>query len=220
MGSWLKKVDARVKILLFISSMASIFLAHSLKTLLGISLIFSALFISNGLQKNLLDTLKKYIPFLALSFLLWFLYSNTSRAAFILFRLLNIILSSILFITTTTFTEIAFALNSLGLGPKVTLLLALSFQMVKRFQKEFEIIKEAELSRGARFDKFPENVRNGAHLVLPLTVRGIEAAEKLNIAINLNGFPAQFPKKRLKIGVQEGKTIAFLILLLLVGWLG
>ena len=208
--SVIHNLDCRVKFVLLISLIASIFLINSIVyyAILLFSVFVMAYF--SKIYKSFTKRIKLFIPFSLISFLLWTIFYGNSNLkilnnAFINnhYIFANILLGvkmalrvfllfsiPLLFFMITSPSEIIYSLIKFGLPYKVAHFFGMALRMIYVMGEEYDRIKQAQMARGLEVDKgnLIKRIRNNVPIVIPLTLKGISLVDDLTIAMEMKGF--------------------------------
>ncbi len=208
--SVIHNLDCRVKFVLLISLVASIFLIDNI--VYYIILLFSVFVIAHfsKIYKPFIKRIKLFIPFSLISFLLWTIfYGNNNpnilnntfinshhifvniplgiKMALRVFLLFSI---PLLFFMVTSPSEIIYSLIKFGLPYKVAHFFGMALRMIYVMGDEYERIKQAQMARGLEVDKgnLIKRIKNNVPIIIPLTLKGISLVDDLTIAMEMKGF--------------------------------
>ncbi|HDJ89985.1 MAG TPA: energy-coupling factor transporter transmembrane protein EcfT, partial [Thermoprotei archaeon] len=91
---------------------------------------------------------------------------------------------------TTTIREFIISLTKMGIPYIASFTFGLAAQLIFSLSDEFEKIKNAQIARGLEVDRgnLFKRIKNYIPILIPFTVRSIELADEINLAINLKNF--------------------------------
>ncbi|WP_455277179.1 energy-coupling factor transporter transmembrane component T family protein [[Eubacterium] cellulosolvens] len=106
-------------------------------------------------------------------------------------RLLTMFFATILFITTTKDRDIVYGLRKLRIPFAACLMISLMFRAISIFMDDFNIVREAMMSKGTDFSKgnISERIRRYVYLIIPLIILMIKRTEEIAYAIEARGIP-------------------------------
>lgn len=243
-GSVLHKTDPRIKVILYMVYLITIFVVNCPPALF-------ALFIITGIQlivaKIPLDvtwsTLKPLLPLALFIFVInvftiklgdvvwtWKMLTVTdegiTRAVLMALRLVFLILStSVLLTLTTTPLKIADALESL-FGPlkvfrvpvhEASMMMSIALRFIPTLIEETDKIMKAQESRGANYDTgtFINRLKGYITVLIPLFVSSFKRAEDLAIAMDARCYRGGKNRTKLNPLKIDGKDIVVMILFLI-----
>ncbi len=183
-------------------SVALIVAAFSVTTLQGILVVTTVTLligVIGGIGNRVFKILKVAIPMLIMAFILWTFFSKYSLfyahgedaavefGLYMATRLVTLMLAPIIFISTTTPSELVASLESLRLPRALVFLVALTLRHIFSIAEEYRAIKEAQISRGLELDKgfLIRRIRNYIPVMIPLLIRSIEIADRVTLAMEL-----------------------------------
>ncbi len=228
-------LDPRVKILcliLFFICSVIINIIIQMFILTRILLLFS------GLSKSLLS-LKKILPLflilIVMTFILWIIFYKGEKeekiyifnnfyiykeamnySAFLTLRLLNMLLTGLLFLSITSYEDFSYGLFLLGMSYALSFTFLLSFKLVDSFINTAFLIVEAQKARGNDVTKgnIFKRIKDYTPLVIPLILTGIKKAQSLIVSLETRGFS---PKNKINLkGKYRMKIIDIISLFLTV----
>lgn len=160
-----------------------------LRRLLAFILLIGLIQILFTLQGTVLFYL---IPYLAPGFGPFFPITTRGLAnAFnITFRLINIVLASVLFVTTTDPSRFAAALTSIGIPYRYSYTLVLALRLVPLFDEESNTVQSAQRARGIPIDQgllrsFFTRIK---YTFIPLIFAALGRVDALTLAMDGRGF--------------------------------
>lgn len=125
----------------------------------------------------------------------WGRYSLTAEQ---LFYQLNVTLKyfvvlpiALLFIATTSPSEFASSLNSIGVPYRAAYAVSLTLRYIPDVQRDYREISQAQQARGidtSRNATFGQRVRNISAILIPLLLASLERIETISTAMELRGF--------------------------------
>lgn len=214
--SIIHKLDARIKIINLFILISSIIISSSIKSYFFISLIILALvFISKIPFKNIFYSIKKLWMFFIVIILMNSLFYENGEflVSFWIFRIsklglwqgvkviLNIVIIMILsniLTGSTSPVKITDAIGSLLKPLKIfqipiediAMIISIAIQFIPTLIDEVEVIKKAQISRGARFESkhITERAKSFLPLVIPIFISAFRRADELSIAMEARGY--------------------------------
>ena len=213
--SIIHKLDARTKLILSSTFILLAFIFNHPLFLFILFLFSICLCYIAKVHKEVFVKTFALFPLILLSFFLWsFFYKpsyisstqttdivislgplNTTTKALMYglampFRIVVVLISSILFLMTTKLSDFIYALKKLGLPYTWAFTFGLSTRLVSTIGNEFTTIKQAQASRGLETEKGGLVRRIKAHIpiVVPLTMKGLEFSDQLGMSMSLKGF--------------------------------
>jgi energy-coupling factor transport system permease protein len=244
--SKLHNLDPRAKLLLCITIILLSFLLTHPLVLLCIFLFVLSLSVIGKIHKEFFKRIKLLASVLIVAFILWsFLYKTSvfvsKQQSEIIFefagikldmlgllygitmplRILIMIGTPLLFFMTTTFSDMILGLVKLRVPYSIAFIFGLSAKLIFSLGKEFENIKNAQMSRGLEIDKgnLFKRIRNYIPVLIPFTTRSLEISEQISIALDLKGFDVnkKIFYRQLRLTKSDWCVIIFSITALLIG---
>jgi energy-coupling factor transport system permease protein len=137
-------------------------------------------------------------------------------------RFVSVVLLSYLFVLTTEPNELAFALMSAGLPYRYGFTLITALRMVPMFEEEGQIVYDAQLARGVRYDAGRRHsprryMRLARQFFLPLLVSALGKADAL--AVSMEGrcfgrYPTRTFLRQVHWHWRDGVALAGLVVVL------
>ena len=231
-NSVLHRMDPRIKVILFILYMVTIFLADKPVTMLA---TFSVVLFLSLLSKihpiEILRSVRPIIFIMIFIFLIniftirsgetlwsWWIFTVTEgglmKGTLMTCRLLLLIVAtSLLLSLTTTPLKLAEALEALGSPLKVTISIALRF--IPTLVEETDKIMKAQSSRGAEYDtgNVFQRAKGYVAVLVPLFVSAFKRADELAVAMDARCYQGGVGKTKLHpLRLRASDYIWFLIL--------
>ena len=238
--SVLHRLDARAKIICLFLLLASIVAALTLPgaaLLLGVT---AAIFGLSGLPpRTVFNSLARLWPFFLVIFLMnalffdgentlwewWILKISTAgmaQGASVALRVALLVTLSQVLTCTTAPMEITNALESLMKPLKllripvedIAMIISVAIQFVPTLIEEAEMIRKAQIARGARFEskKLLEKAESVAPLVIPVFLAAFRRADELSVAMEARGYRgARNRTKKAKERMNPADTAAMLL---------
>jgi len=106
------------------------------------------------------------------------------------FRLAMMMISGMIFISSTKVEEFSWGLHKLGLPFRVSFALSLAFRLVPTFAQTAQTIIQAQLARGLDLDKggFILKIKKYIPLIIPILAYAIKKTDLLAQALEAKGF--------------------------------
>ena len=140
-------------------------------------------------------------------------------------RFLSVVLLSYLFVLTTEPNDLAFALMRAGLPYRYGFTLITALRLVPTFEQEGQIVYNAQLARGVRYDiKSPRRFLTlGRQFFLPLLVSALGKVDSLSVSMEGRCFGKYGTRtflREVRATWRDGLALALLLLAigLLAGW--
>ena len=241
--SFIHRLDSRVKLLALFIAVASVLFVDSL-TGYGVMLVFTAVIILLSgipLRTALNSVNKMYWFFLAILLLntcfyspeeAWLSYWIFTPSLAGLMQGIRVVLSVFLVLvisnvltSTTSPMEITNALESLGSPLKyigipteeIAMILSVAIQFIPTLSEETEMIRKAQMARGARFDspKITEKAEAVLPLVVPIFFAAFKRADELSLAMEARGYrtaAGRTKKKFPHLTIQDCFALAVVVL--------
>ncbi|RLE53694.1 MAG: hypothetical protein DRJ26_03035 [Candidatus Methanomethylicota archaeon] len=196
----LRKFNPSTRMFMSLTIIVLLFTVSSIPAVAVLLIATLAISIVGGVGKHALKVLKIAAPMLLFAFLLWALLhnyslfyssSNTGFAVdfgiYMTLRLVALIVAPLIFIATTTPSELIASLESLKMPRNLVFLLGLTLRHISGIAYEYKAIKEAQTSRGVELDKgfLVKRIRNYIPVIIPLLIRSVEVADKVTLAMEL-----------------------------------
>lgn len=233
-NSLLHKLDPRIKIICLIILIAAVIGASSI---LGYSLVLVMIFIPIMISQlpisYALGSIGKMYLFFLVIFMMNALFNNSGEAlaswwifhlsiggikqgfSVVINVILIIVLGNLLTLTTSP-TQVTSALESLikplkliGIPTEdIAMIISVSIQFIPTLMEEAEMIKMAQIARGARFEskKLSERARSYVPLIIPIFIAAFRRADELSLAMEARGYrnaKNRTKKKKKPIEIQD-----------------
>lgn len=133
-------------------------------------------------------------------------------------RFMNVVLLSYLYVLTTEPNELAYALMQIGLPYRFGFALITALRMVPMFEREAQIVREAQLARGVRYNK--RILRRARQFFFPLLVSALGKADTL--AVSMEGrcfgrYPTRTFLRQTHFCRRDGVALALLVVSIMSG---
>ena len=180
-------------------------------------LLIVALFAVGRVLDNLRRNLWFVLVFFALSVLLWTLFLRDVEPTWhwgpfaasatslryglaVGLRLAFLILAGMLFLSTTTVEDAAYAMRQLRFPEMALLAFTLAFRLVPSFTRSALAAADAQRSRGLELDRGGPitRLRRTVPLMAPVLARGLRSADDLTRALEARGVSARRQRTHLK----------------------
>ncbi|MGC8962172.1 MAG: energy-coupling factor transporter transmembrane component T family protein [Candidatus Bathyarchaeia archaeon] len=228
------RMDPRAKIVLCGTIISISFIHVHPYLLAGLLALMVILSFIGRIGRELLSRLKILGSVVAMSFILWTLFYRwslfyTPRESDILYRLgpitidrlgliygvsmplrvLIMIGTPLIFIFTTPVSHFIRAMTKLGIPYNVAFGIGLAFRLIPSLSNEWRNIKEAQLSRGLELERgwLLQRIRNHIPIIIPLTIKALEIADQLAIAMETRAFGAYKRRTYYKEPVLKGSDM-------------
>ena len=225
------RLDPRAKLIILLSTfVAAILFTHPLW---GLSISF--LVFVWGLLARCLGNLKRVrvilITIFTMSIIMWSLFTRGGEQLFLFItidgvlmglssgiRIITMIVSGLIFLSTTRVEEIALGLVKLGLPYQVGFAFSSAIRLVPTFIGAGATISQAQRSRGLDLEKgtFTERIRKYIPLLVPIFLSAIRSTDQLSRALESKGFGAR-PKRTfyrlIKFGPAEYLATGFFLVI-------
>jgi len=127
-------------------------------------------------------------------------------------RFIGVVLSSYLYVLTTEPNELAYALMQAGLPYRFGFALITALRMVPMFEREAQIVYEAQLARGVRYNR--RLLRLARQFFFPLLVSALGKADTL--AVSMEGrcfgrYPTRTFLRQTHFARRDGVALALLV---------
>lgn len=214
--SWVHRLDPRLKVLVTVLFLFTVFLANSFVTYsMLIAVTFLAIYLSQVSIRYFMKGLRPLVILIVLTVVLQLFFSQGEKllfswgpvsiyeeglrnAIFIFFRFLLIVFMSTLLTLTTKPLEITDAIESLlyplkRLGLPVhefAMMLSIALRFVPTLAEEVQTIMNAQRARGMDFSQGSlfQRIKNVVPLLIPLFVSAFKRADELAIAMESRGY--------------------------------
>jgi len=138
-------------------------------------------------------------------------------------RFLSVILFSYLFVLTTEPNDLAYALMRAGLPYRYGFALITALRLVPVFEQEGQIVYNAQLARGVRYDvRSPRRFLTLARqFVLPLLVSALGKVDALAVSMEGRSFgkyPTRTFLREVRATWLDGVALALLVVAILASW--
>ena len=246
--SVLHKLDPRMKVILFVVYMASIFMARSPVALMA---TFAVVFFMALLSRiNFIEILKSVRPIIFIMAFIFVINIFTIRSGDELWRwkflvittggvenavllacrlLLLILATSLLLSLTTTPLKFADALESLGSPLKVlhvpvnemAMTISIALRFIPTLVEETDKIMKAQSSRGAEYDtgNIFQRAQGYVTVLVPLFVSAFKRAEELAVAMDARCYKGGVGKTKLHPLRMKGSDYLWFVILTVVAFL-
>ncbi len=237
--SFLTRIDARIKILIMIILLVFCFLDFNIIAFFGLFLLLCLLFVIGKLKfKPLLNIIKHmwllFVLLLVIDLLtikgevlieLWsgaYIYKEAVfQTIYIFLRLVMILMISTLLSSSTTPSEITYALE-FYLKPlkvfkvnvyEIAIMISIALRFIPTLIEEMERIKKAQISRGIDFNygKYSDKLRGLTSLIIPLFISCFDKADELTNAMVARGYDSDVPRSKYKHLSTSRKDIIALV---------
>jgi energy-coupling factor transport system permease protein len=228
-NTFIHRLDPRAKLLILLCSFAAaIMMTHPLSGLAvtGLVLVWGLLARSLGNLKRVRIIL---LTIFTMSVVMWSLFTREGEVLFLFvtidgvllglssgIRIVTMIISGLIFLSTTRVEEIALGLVKLGLPYQVGFAFSSAIRLVPTFIGAGATISQAQRSRGLDLETggFTERIRKYIPLLVPIFLSAIRSTDQLARALESKGFGAR-PKRtfyrRIKFGPAEYVVAAFFL---------
>lgn len=225
-NSVLHKLDPRMKVLLFIIYMVTLFLADQPVTMLAaVAVVLFVTILSRISTIEVLRSVRPIIFIMIFIFIInvltirsgetlwsWWVikvtYGGLERAVLMVLRLLLLIIAtSVLLTLTTTPLKLADALESLGSPLKVikvpvneiAMTISIAIRFIPTLVEETDKIMKAQSSRGAEYDtgNVFQRAKGYVAVLVPLFVSAFKRAEELAVAMDARCYQGGVGKTKL-----------------------
>lgn len=245
--SIIHRLDPRTKMITCTLIVTSVLINDQFYYLLTYILVMAAAIFFSGISSKMIYRSLRKIRYLLLFTLLfqsiltagepvfwlgkWAVTREGLEFGFVnILRLLILYLTSTLLIMTTSPIKLSAAIESL-LTPlsklKVpihhfSMLISTSLRFIPTFIEEAQVIKNAQMSRGAQFHspKLIDKIKSNFAILIPLLAASLQRAEDLANAMESRGYTGHANKmriKKLKLTREDLAIICFMVLLFMVG---
>jgi energy-coupling factor transport system permease protein len=182
------------------------------------------LFISTALLLGLLQVLFLREGTTLVAIGPWAITSGGVQAGiYVAGRFLSVILLSYLFVLTTEPNDLAYALMRAGLPYRYGFALITALRLVPVFEQEGQIVYNAQLARGVRYDvRSPRRFLTLARqFVLPLLVSALGKVDALAVSMEGRSFgkyPTRTFLREVRATWLDGVALALLVVAILASW--
>jgi len=227
--SLIRRLDPRSRFIVPLTILTLAFIVNTIDELIVLSIVTIAVTFIFNVWRDVLGKLKKFVPVLALAFVLWttlhsyslFYYRGTSAfsmeiGAFMTVRLFIIITASLILVNIVTPNEIIGILRKLGVPSNIAFTFGLALRHIKSISHEYLSIKEQQMSRGLELDKgfLVSRIKNYIPVLTPLIIRSIELADNITLAMKLKLYSGS--SKRLYLLNFKMKNIDYIVSLVCI----
>jgi energy-coupling factor transport system permease protein len=228
--SFIHRLDARTKILLFALSFVAIILFNNPLWMLPLTVLILAQLFDSGAVVNMRRIRYILIVLTISSIVLWNLFARgTTHLFWIIYlqslefsiaRTLLILLmisAGMVLISTTRNEELVLGMIRLGLPYRVGFAISTSLRMVPMIATSIDIISQAQRSRGLNLDSgnLLERVRKFVPLLIPVFISTIRSTNIFGMALESKGFGARDQRTfylQLKMHSADYAVLAFGVL--------
>ena len=246
-NSLLTKIDARIKILMMIVLLVFCFLNFNIIGFISLFLVLSLFMVIGKLSFKPLFKMVKHMWFLFVVLLvinlltvkgevlfeIWkgtYIYKDAIfQTIYIFLRIVMILMVSTLLSSSTTPSELTYALE-FYLKPlkvfkinvyEIAIMISIAFRFIPTLLDELSRIKKAQTSRGIDFEygSYKDKLRGLTSLIIPLFISCFDKADELTNAMIARGYDSELPRseyKRLRTGKIDVFCSAFVIALLVI----
>ncbi len=186
-GAAVQRFDPRAKAIVYVLVSGFALMATGATELLLVNTVVTALIVRERLVRRWLKTCALLLPTLLLFAVVAGLSDGLSAAAGAVLRLLGLATAGVLFFMTTPPEELGEALQASRLSPQTAFLLEGTLRFVPTMGTLLREVRDAQASRGIRFDGL-YLLRNGPALLAPLLVSALHFADTLAEALEARGF--------------------------------
>ncbi|MCE5238229.1 energy-coupling factor transporter transmembrane protein EcfT [bacterium] len=216
-GSCLHRLHPMTKLIALLLLFVAAFAFNDPRWMAPYVVFIVALFAVGRVLDNLWRNLRFVLLFFVLSVLLWTLFLRdvdptwhwgifaASRTSLLFgvavgLRLAFLILAGMLFLSTTTVEDTAYAMRQLRLPEMMLLAFTLAFRLVPSFMRSAMAAADAQRSRGLELDRGGPFKRLGrtVPLMVPVLARGLRSADDLTRALEVRGVSAERRRTHLK----------------------
>ena len=199
-----RRFDPRAKAVAYLCLSALVLLATRVYIALAICSVLVGLLVGLRLVRPWLRMFWVLLPTLLLLGVVVYWLDGPASALAALLRVLALVMAGVLFFATTPPEELGEALLVNGLAPQAAFLLEGTMRFVPTMGKLLREVRDAQASRGIRFDGL-HLLKNGPALLAPLLVNALRFADTLAEALEARGFgsPLRTPLRAYRFGVQD-----------------
>ena len=224
--SLLTKIDARVKIALMVILLVFCFLDFNIVGFVSLFLVLCLLMVIGKLSfKSLFKVVKHmwllFVMLLVINLLtikgevlfeLWdgaYIYKEAiSQTFYIFLRIVMLLMISTLLSSSTTPSELTYALE-FYLKPlkvfrinvyEIAIMVSIALRFIPTLIEEMERIRKAQTSRGIDFEygRYKDKLRGLTSLIIPLFVSCFDKADELTNAMIARGYDSEMPRSKYK----------------------
>lgn len=251
-NSMIHRINPRVKLASLLFIVAAVVNIGSLVGY-GICFLFAGLLIrlSQTSVSTALSSVRRLTPFFVIIFLMNFLfygpenpwvqiwifqpsYEGMIQGINVIARVFLLLIFSNILTVTTAPLEMTGALETM-LSPlrvvklpvgQIAMILSVAMQFIPTLFEETDMIRKAQMARGARFDsqRLTDKAKAVVPLVVPIFLAAFKRADELSLAMEARGYRPDRPyikRKRRPLNRQEGTAVIACVLLCVVAilWL-
>ncbi len=197
-SSFLHRAHPLTKFLSMVAAFVAVFLLDDPLYVLPTTLFILAGLVLAGAVGNLWRLRWIFIPVFLFTSVVWALFypgGGGSRDAVrfglgMATKLDTFLATGVLFLSTTTVEELAYALTCLGVPYRVSFTLTLSFRLVPVFLDSALNVVEAQRCRGLDFNEggLVARLRRYAPVMVPVFMGGLRRADNMAMALEVRGF--------------------------------
>lgn len=224
--SFLTKIDARVKILMMVALLVFCFLDFSIVGFGCLLILLCMLMVIGKLKFKPLFKIIKHMWLLFVMLLIiniltikgevWFelwrgayVYKEAVvQTVYIFFRIVMILMISTLLSSSTTPSELTYALE-FYLKPlkvfrinvyEIAIMVSIALRFIPTLIEEMVRIQKAQTSRGIdfKYGKYKDKLRGLTSLIIPLFISCFDKADELTNAMVARGYDSELPRSRYK----------------------
>ena len=195
----LRRFNPLVRLAISVALIVAAFTVTTLQGVVVVAVVVLLVGLVGGIAGRMARILRVVAPMLAVAFILWTFFNRYSLfhaygggtsvefGIYMTVRLVALIFAPLIFISTTTPSELVASLESLRIPRGVVFLLALTLRHISGIAEEYRAIKEAQISRGLELDRgsLVRRIRNYVPVIIPLLIRCIEVADRVTLAMEL-----------------------------------
>lgn len=201
------------KLIVMVSLFFAAFLSDRPLPQLPLAGMLGALLVAVGAWVNVVRLRLLFVMVATMTFVVWVVFYgrgapwlnlgpiHASReaidfAAAMALKLVTFLEIGLLFLSTTTVEELAYALVRLGVPFKFGFTLTLAFRLVPAFVDSALTVVQAQRSRGFDFDRGGpiERVRRYVPVLVPVFISALRRADGMAIALEARGFQRSEPR--------------------------
>lgn len=224
--SFLTKIDARVKILIMIILLVFCFIDFNISGFIGLFLLLCFFMLVGKLKFKPLFKIIKHMWLLFLMLLiinlltikgevlfeLWrggYIYKEAIvQTVYIFLRIIMILMISTLLSSSTTPSELTYALE-FYLKPlkvfhvnvyEIAIMISIALRFIPTLIEEMQRIQKAQTSRGIdfKYGKYKDKLRGLTSLIIPLFISCFDKADELTNAMVARGYDSDMPRSKYK----------------------
>lgn len=223
--SFLTKMDARVKILMMVILLVFCFLDFNIVAFSCLFLLLCIMMVIGRLQfKPLLKIIKHmwllFVMLLIVNLLtikgevlfeiggIYIYKEAVVQTVYIVLRIVMILMISTLLSSSTTPSELTYALE-FYLKPlkvvrvnvyEIAIMISIALRFIPTLMEEMDRIKKAQSSRGIDFQygKYKDKLRGLTSLIIPLFISCFDKADELTNAMIARGYDGDMPRSKYK----------------------